>query len=180
MPKIKVKRDDVLSPEEVQSMVQRAQTTELEALIIFLYVFGCRISEALSVIKEDIWYEGDYLFVRIKTLKQKEKSTTVIKRVLKVNTSTPLLGNLIKYHLDLPYGQRLFKRTRFYYWVWIKKLNNKAWLHLFRHTRATRFAEKGADVYHMMAWFGWADPRRALTYVRRGTRFIDDLADKVD
>lgn len=180
MPKIKTKRDDVLTQEEVRAMIRMAPTGELESLIVFLYVFGCRISEAIAVLKEDVWYEGDYLYARIKTLKQKEKSTTVIKRVLKVNTNTPLLGIFIKYHLDLPHGQRLFKRSRFYYWVWIKKTNNKAWPHLFRHTRATRFAEKGADVYHLMAWFGWADPRRALVYVRRGTKFIEDLADKVD
>jgi integrase len=42
--------------------------------------------------------------------------------------------------------------------------------HSVRKWLATRFADKGATEYEMMAWFGWSDPKEARPYVQAANR----------
>jgi len=65
-------------------------------------------------------------------------------------------------------------------WRAIKKLNPTIYPHLFRHTRLTRLAEKGATAAQLMTWAGWKNIKMAATYVQRSEKLIEDLADKID
>jgi integrase len=56
-------------------MIQKARRFWLKALIAFLYLYGCRITEALNMQKRHIWTDGTYLIAhdrRTETEKGKE------------------------------------------------------------------------------------------------------------
>lgn len=46
----------------------------LQCIIAILWLFGKRITEVLTLTREDIWVEGDYLFVYFVVRKKKRKS----------------------------------------------------------------------------------------------------------
>ena len=182
----RVQQDSPLSFEEVKDMVERAKP-EVKELIAFLYLTGCRISEALRVKVEDVWLEGDdRACFRIPILKTGKGG----KHVIKVSRNAPFLGLILEKwrhkNVNNQITEPLFffssnlNSARVMAWRKIKKLNPRVYPHLFRHTRLTRLAEKGATASQLQAWAGWESIKMADIYVRRTARMIEDLADKVD
>ena len=52
----------------------RKKALQAGSLVAFLWISGCRISEALAVKKEDIKIDDHYLNITVKALKRKEKN----------------------------------------------------------------------------------------------------------
>jgi integrase len=61
---------------------------------------------------------------------------------------------------------------------YLKKANKKIWPHLFRHSLATEFSERGKTVQQLMDWFDWSSPRQAVEYVQRGPGLTKELSDR--
>jgi len=185
MPKYKFKRTEITTEEEVRDMIQRAKEPWLKAIIAFLYVFGCRISEAIKIRRKDVWIEGNYLVARIGVLKRKKEKRgpyVNIPHLLHVNLNSPFVHDIL-----LPYinsiedrNERLFPRTRQLVWLRLKELNQLISPHVFRHDRLMKLALKGASEAQLMDWAGWSDPRPAQHYIRATGRLARQLADKVD
>jgi integrase len=182
----RVQQDTPLSFEEVKDMVERAKP-EIKELIAFLYLTGCRISEALRVKVEDVWLEGDdRACFRIPILKTGKGG----KHVIKVSRNAPFLSLILEKWRHKKVNNQITEPLFFFSsnlnsarvmaWRKIKKLNPRVYPHLFRHTRLTRLAEKGATASQLQAWAGWESIKMADIYVRRTARMIEDLADKVD
>jgi len=60
----------------------------------------------------------------------------------------------------------------------LKGIAPDAYPHLFRHSLATFYAERGATEDQLMAWFDWDSPVVAHGYVRRGGAMVRRLADQ--
>jgi len=72
-------------------------------------------------------------------------------------------------------GGHLSRQAVHYY---IKRINPKAWMHLFRESLATFMAENGATEEELMHWFDWDDIRTAHEYVKRGTGLTQKWSDR--
>jgi len=178
----KVIQDDILSLESVKTMVDLADI-EVKALIGFLYLFGCRISEALQVKTDDLWVdENNRLNARIMVLKNKQLG----RHVLKISMNSPFVDIILSYKAQKQAGELMWnfsqnlKSARVIAHRKIKKLNERAYPHLFRHTRLTKLAERGASPIQIQIWAGWSDITPADVYVRKSAQMIEDLADKIE
>jgi len=185
MPIYKFKRRKLTTEEEVRSMIEKAKWPWLKALIAFLYLYGCRISEALNLKRSNIWVEGDYLIAEIGVLKRRREKRGPyenIPHLIHVSLDAPFVKDVL-----LPYIEeikekeaRLFPVSRQLAWLRIKELNPNISPHVFRHDRLMKLAMKGASEAELMDWAGWSDPRPAGTYIRATGRLAMKLADKVD
>ena len=176
MPKYKFKRDKLTSLEEVKEMINKAEEAWLKAIIAFLYVFGCRISEALELRIGDvhIFKEGKNLILEVELpyLKKKNKPEGPYEKlhILRVNVyETPILIHFIKYYHNIKKNsgphERVFPYSRKTVWKKMKKLNENISPHVFRHDRLTKLAIKYADPFLLKYWAGWEDLRPAQNYV---------------
>lgn len=164
------KRRTVLEKKQVEDMVAMAYETsigehkslELASLVSFLWLSGARISEALAVKREDVKADTQYLYVTITPLKKWYKTKDGVKKTTfqitlplsrKKSIFTKLIINQAK---KIPSGERLWDFDRTNAWRKITALNPKIYLHTFRHTRATIFADNGISDSKMNKWFGWS------------------------
>ncbi|MEM3484845.1 MAG: site-specific integrase [Candidatus Methanomethyliaceae archaeon] len=167
MPKYKFKRQELTTKEEVERMIRQADKPWLKAIIAFLYLFGCRCSEALLVKKEDLWVENDTIHVKIPILKRKDTNGPYERplHILRVKQDAPFADVVLDYWRSVPEGKRLFPHSRWWTWKQIKKLNPNMSPHVFRHDRLTKIALKRPDPYLLKEWAGWSDTRPAEHYV---------------
>lgn len=178
MPKYKFQRDDILSKSEVEAMVAVADPP-MKALIGFLYIFGCRISEALNLVKTDVTVNKKTVVVRLLTLKRKERGAVLPHRLNTVKMGAPFLDVFLA-HLGMVSEGKIWRMSRVTAWRRIKKLNPKCSPHIFRHTRATKFALAGADIPELWAWFNWVDMNTGAKYIHASGRLASKLSGKVD
>jgi len=176
LPKYKFKRDKLTSLEEVREMIKKAEEPWLKAIIAFLYVFGCRISEALELRVGDVHIlkEGKNLILEVELpyLKKKDKPEGPYEKlhILRANINeTPILTPFLKYYLNIRKNAELYERvfpySRKTVWKKMKNLNENISPHVFRHDRLTKLAIKYADPFLLKYWAGWEDLRPAQNYV---------------
>lgn len=148
-------------------MIEHAKDAWLKALIAFLYLYGCRCSEALQMKKEDVWVQDGILHARIPILKRKKHSGPYEKptHILRVKANAPFAEHITLYLDGLKPSERLFKHSRWWSWKRIKQLNSNISPHVFRHDRLTKIAIKRPDPYLLKDWAGWSDTRPAEYYV---------------
>lgn len=160
-------------------MLDRAPDQKIRALISLLYITGWRVSEILQIRKEDIEVKEGYVFLTGVALKRRERKP--FRHTIKFSIETPFWQHVRVYLDTLDIEQKLFPlMSRFSVVYHLKRLNPTTYCHLFRHTRATRLAEKGATDQQLQTWFGWKRNAMAGEYVRRSPKLIENLADKVD
>ncbi len=171
----------VLEKEDVENMIYKAFTIfadqeqkglEAASLVAFLWQSGCRISEALGVKKEDIKIDDYFLNIKITALKQKQKNLT---RVLPFKLYEDKAKNffnylIIKQQKRVEWGECLWQMGRWTAWKRIETLNEKSFPHLFRHTLASRLANRGAGDDQLKKWFGWSSRSKMPSqYVKYST-----------
>lgn len=64
-------------------------------------------------------------------------------------------------------------------WKIIKSLDSKAWVHLFRKSLATNFAEEGCTESQLMAWFDWEKADTAQGYVSKGPKLTEQMSKRL-
>lgn len=109
MPKIKVKRSDILRKPEIDDMLEKAEHVymgeRLQCIIALAWLFGKRINEILRLKKSDIWTEGGFLYVRFHVSKKKTRQADPIPK--------PFLKRI---RVEHPYAQYILK--------WISKIKD--------------------------------------------------------
>lgn len=189
MPRYSFKRKDVLSKGEVDSMIKRAERRWLKALIAMLYIYGCRITEALHMQRRAFWVDDGKLIANIPLLKHRGGVGPIEDacHILTVTLDTPFV-DVLQAYLDTikdpdafvwPIGGT-WGAARVKAWQEIKALNPKCSPHIFRHTRLTKLALKGANALVLMDWAGWTDPRPAQAYLHLGGKLAGEYADQVE
>jgi integrase len=185
-PKIKNKKrlpEELLTEDDVDRLVKRADNLRDKALILTLYESGCRIGELATLQVKNIEFDryGAVLIVSGKTGDRR----------LRLVNSAPLLANWIDNHPDagdpdapLWVGIGTKSRDRIITYnsinMMIKKVAKRAGIkkkvnpHMFRHSRATLLAKHLTEA-QLKQMFGWTQSSgMAATYVHLSGRDTDD------
>ncbi len=167
---------DVLSVEEVDNIIHKMPTLDMQSLSAFLYISGCRIHEALRLVKNshNVNLTQHYVYIRLKTLK---RGGAITYRTLPIKYDVPFFDIVISHLGRVADGEKVWN---FSYWTFrrrLREINPTAWCHLFRHTRATEFTMKGKNEHQLQRWFGWSDTRPAKQYVHQSDKMIKDMYD---
>jgi integrase len=111
LPHIKVERSDILREEELNRLLEHAESDlidgmkvvkwklfeikippdRLQALIALLWLFGKRITETLRLQKKDVWVEEGFLCARFRVLKKKSRKDYPLPKIVlkKVTVDNP-------------------------------------------------------------------------------------------
>lgn len=186
MPEIKTRRNDILRRKEIvetlrkASMLKKPWGDALPCLITIAWLFGKRISEILKLKRQDIWVREGYLYIRFFVSKKKaRKDAPVPKPYLKRITLKHDGPKIILSYIKILQQEELFPNmSRELAWYYLKKVNEKAWWHLFRESLATEMAERGATEEKLMHWFDWDRVDTAHAYVKRGTKLTEELSER--
>lgn len=169
-------RKEPMGQEEALRTISEAETPAFRALLSVLWVWGPRINEALRLERRDFDVFEKQVRVRMPLSKKRKEGEF---HVLRASLSTPGLEGLVEYLRDAPDG-RLFRFSKRTVQRKLHRINPQTSPHWFRHTRASRLADRTEDVMALVDWFGWADPRPAMHYIQMSGKLASRLSDKVD
>lgn len=177
------KKKIVLDKEEVEDMIVKAydlfneeegKALRIASLTAFLWLAGCRISEALAVRRHDVKMDEQYIYVTITPLKRWKKTKEGTERkLIPVSLVFPRKKTIftrliIDQTLATGVEEKLWDMVRETAWRYIVALNEKIYPHIFRHSRATHLADKGVGDDQMKRWLGWSPksnmPSRYIQY----------------
>jgi len=185
MPKYKFKRKEISTETEIRQMFDKCRFEWLKALIAFLYLFGCRITEALNLKRYNIWVEKDNIVAQIGVLKRRKERHGPyenLPHLIHVSVNSPFAKEILMPYLDKITDReaKIFPFSRQLVWLRLKETNPQICPHVFRHDRLMKLALRGASEAELMDWAGWSDPRPAGDYIRATGRLAEKLADKID
>ena len=192
MGKVKSLRRDIIRPDElkVYLLMAKHKPPHHTGLMAMLYGFGKRVSEVITMERDDIGLGQTGIICRFKILKTKDKSGVqpfARKRLAYSHWLAPYLQEYIEAR-DRRYGGYKFlfpgrgksgHLTREGAWYILKQYSPDLWPHLIRHSLAVQLAENGATLPQLVAFFDWVDDSTALTYIRTYGQAMDELADKL-
>lgn len=158
----------VLSRDEVMQMVydcfekwaiDEEKALETGALISLLYRTGARISEALGMRKDDVKLDEKFMYLTVRSLKQADGK--IAYRVLPFRLYEDIEKNFfnkifLAHAKTKEKGQLLWEFTRRTAENRLYELAPHLYLHIFRHSLATRLADVGQSDAQLRRWFGWA------------------------
>ena len=157
-PKVQRKLPQLLSAEEVKSIVEIAETPFERALIMTIYEGALRIAELMNLKVEDIDFDGGFLKV---TRKGGEET--------RIPVSDKTLTALRK-HIGRRHGQ-VFTQPYWRLHYEIGRLGNKAGIrkltpHQLRHARASDLSRQGVALEDIKDFLGHAQYQTTLIYAR--------------
>jgi hypothetical protein len=134
-----------------------------------------RVSEAVTgVLKEDLWIEGEWLFVNALARKHGSREAPLI-----LPMNLPFIDLIIEqWKLTLP-KQRVFPMTEWDSWNVMKRLDQKKYLHFFRFCRITELcADPKMSVADICSWSGLT-ATTIDSYMEKSGRFIKEIAERM-
>jgi integrase len=180
--------DDLPSADDVQKLIDAATNARDKALISVLYDSGCRIGELLTLRAKNVGFD-DYGAVLHVNGKTGPRRVRIIHSVLRLQTwldvhplrsspEAPVFCSLSNKNRGAQLNYEPVSRM-------LKKLRQRAGVtrrvnpHIFRHARATLFAQHLTDA-QLKQHFGWrADSRMASVYVHLSGRDLDPALAKL-
>jgi len=184
--KRKIDPNEILSEDEVRSMIEKADNQRDKAIIMTLYETGTRIDEFMNIKFKDMFF--DKYGVRIKV------DGKTGERVIRIVNSIPYLREWMKIH-------PLSKNPEAYLWINFSKtqpkkigqqlkynghsqilkraaklagISKKIHPHILRHSRASFLAGKVTEPY-LRKVMGWTDDSNMVeVYVHLNDRNVDD------
>jgi integrase len=172
-----------LSEEELTDIIESGENPEAKAFLALLALSGARRGELLMLKRKDLWVDDNskFLWVRFHTLKDRANKVVAVERHNYFLISNPKTQFIIDYARSVEDKERrLFEFGNWKAREIVKHGCPTAWLHLFRHTRATRLAEKGATEQQLCTWFGWVHADTASIYVNRSPTMIKGVGELIE
>ncbi|NLK88396.1 MAG: site-specific tyrosine recombinase XerD [Clostridiaceae bacterium] len=189
-PKVEKKLPQILSPEEVELLLEQPQCVDLKgyrdkAMLELLYATGIRVSELIQLDFDDL--NMDMCFIRCcKGVKERmipigSMAVSALKEYL--NKSRPLLiqsADETALFVNIN-GSRL---TRQGFWKIIKQYKNQAQInkditpHTLRHSFAAHLLENGADLRSIQEMLGHSDISSTQVYAQIAKNRIKDIYKK--
>ena len=175
--------EDILTEDEIEKMVESANNLRDKAIIALLFDAGIRIGELVTLRLKDINLNSEpaHITVNGKTgMRQIPLFFSVPYLANYINTQKKLgptdtlthgegSWSVIKKRVDYGAIRMMLKRTAIA--AGIKK---RIYPHLFRHSRASNYANKLTE-QQLKVFFGWSGASRmAATYVHLSGRDIDN------
>lgn len=151
-----LKSDDILTPSDINAMIESTDNHYAKALIAFLFETGCRISEALALNFKDLQDTDSGIIVNIPTTKTAAGFRKVI-----IPFSSQYLRNL-KTFTGAKNSDKIFKlkytRTSHIIEDAAKKagIEKSVTPHKFRHAQATDLVKRGYNEAIIRKKLGWA------------------------
>ncbi|MBN1134077.1 MAG: tyrosine-type recombinase/integrase [Methanosarcinaceae archaeon] len=187
--------DDMLTPQEIELMLDHCTTTRDQAIIALLYDSGCRVGELLSMRVRDVEFDDNGAIVTYpegKTGWRKNRvvyATAYLRQWLanheyKNNPEAPLFyslrGEIIDKNKDAsPENKRLkgltgeAVRRQLHIIATNSGIKRRVHPHLFRHTRASELANHMTE-QQLKKHFGWgAGSNMAALYVHLSDRDVE-------
>jgi site-specific recombinase XerD len=165
-PKKEKKLPDVLSREEVKSIIDNTLNLKHKTLLCLIYSAGLRIGEAIDMRLVDI--DSKRMLIHIKQAKGKKDRYTLLSVQF-----LELLRLYYKTYRPKDYlfeGQMTAQYSASSAQQVLKKAANKAHikkhitLHTLRHSFATHLLEGGTDIRYIQALLGHSSPKTTMIY----------------
>lgn len=145
------------------------------ALIAFLYLYGMRINELLSLKIGDVWINKPEEMLRLTI--PVEKRGESYNHIVEVRLDAPYM-NYIKDYLmifkdeekvfkDKKKNEKLFNLSDVSCWYIVSHALKGAYPHILRRGRVNRLCDKAANMRELMSWFGWKSAQTAGEYLDR-------------
>lgn len=143
--------------EYIKTCIEQTDNEKERMLLRFLWMTGCRVSEALGVRKQDIDFINHV--IKIRWLKSRVYKSRMI-------PMHPLLHEVLRV-FSAPYGlqDKLFPYTRQRAWGIVKKCVG-GHPHKFRHSFAVNWLRNGGDVVQLSHMLGHARVQTTMIYLR--------------
>lgn len=146
------------------------------ALISFLFLSGCRISEVvnykrqgkiegLPMVKRQIELTPEFIVIHdVRTLKRRKKFNRVIPIMATSEREQPFINAVMHYLITLGDDAPLFDMTRQNAFLIVERAG--LFPHLLRHSRNTiNMRYYNMTAYHLQRFNGWGDTRSGDSYV---------------
>ncbi len=189
-PKVEKKLPQILSPEEVELLLEQPQCVDLKgyrdkAMLELLYATGIRVSELIQLDLSDLNIEMAYIRCNKGTKERMIPIGSMAIGALKeyLNKSRPLLiqsSDETALFVNIN-GSRL---TRQGFWKIIKQYKNQAQInkditpHTLRHSFAAHLLENGADLRSIQEMLGHSDISSTQIYAQIAKNRIKDIYKK--
>lgn len=173
--------EEMLDQEEIEKLIDAAQTNRDRALIAFLYESGARRGEMLSVKLENIKFDENGAVVTLPKGKTGPRRIRIVYSVtyLKQWIDThPLKGQKSAYlfcSLHEPHGPLSWTGLRYQLKTLTERagIDKRTYPHLLRHSRATHLASRLTE-QQLKVYLGWTPgSNMAANYVHLSGRDID-------
>jgi integrase/recombinase XerD len=182
-PKKEKTLPNVLSKEEVKSLLEAMENIKHRMMLSLIYACGLRRSELLNLTFNDIQAERHIIFVR----QSKGKKDRI------VTMSPKLLVELRNYYREYKPKKYLFegqvagekyserslelvlKKS-----IMLAKINKPVTLHWLRHSYATHLLESGTDLRFIQELLGHSSSRTTEIYTHVSTKSIQQIKSPFD
>ena len=176
-PKKQSKLPEVLSIDEVKSILNSLSNLKHKTLLSFLYACGLRIGETLNIKLNDLDLERG--FTHIKSGKGSKdryvpiprKMCELLSLYIEAYKPNPFLfqgANSAKYS---PVSARqVLKRA-----LINTKIKKQITLHTLRHSHATHLLENGTDIRYIQELLGHNSPKTTMIYTHVSTTSLDKI-----
>lgn len=188
LPEYKIQRakdGDILRKMEIENLIEKAPRDRVmtKPLMAFLWTFGKRITEVITLKRKHIFVEDGKLNVRFFVLKQGGKGSGARHRSF-MTLNHPFVPIIVEYIQRFEPNDYIFPGdqnghiSRQHAWNLLKEVDEDICPHWFRHSLATRMAEKGATEDELMDWFDWMSSETAHDYVERSGTLSKKFAER--
>jgi integrase len=183
--------EEILTEDEVKKIAEQSDNPRDRLLILLLFMTGCRASEIISLKLKHVAFDdyGAKLTVEGKTGMRVIRVVGCESELREWYNKHPF-KDFPESYLFIPLGDKnRFEDKPISYTACselVKRLSKRAgitkriYLHLWRHSSATFYANKLTE-QQLKAMFGWtADSRSASVYVHMSMRDLDDAILKIN
>jgi site-specific recombinase XerD len=162
MPKKKLRPSEILTPDEINMLIEIATDNRWKALIALLFESGARISELLNIRVSDILETKEGMVIHIPSTKTGEDYRPCL---------CVMSGQYIRNHLLYPplkSTDKLFNVSKVLVWLRLKEFANAAGIekpisaHPVRHAQATYMVRKGYNETIIRAKLGWTEDSKMI------------------
>lgn len=181
-PRKERKLPNILSENEVFSILKVTKNIKHKFIISLLYSSGLRISELINLRKTDVLLEKNLLFVR--GGKGKKDRTTIFAENLKKLLALYLENYKPNYWLFEGYSRKQYSTTSIV--NIIKKSTKLAMIernvtaHMFRHSFATHMLEQGIDLRYIQSILGHESSKTTEIYTHVTSKFLAKIKSPLD
>ncbi|AZQ65390.1 recombinase [Flammeovirga pectinis] len=181
-PRKEEKLPNVLSKQEVISIINACKNLKHKAIIMLIYSAGLRISECVKLKITDV--NSDRMTISISGGKgNKDRQTILSQKALEIlreyfkifKPKVYLFEGPKQKRYSMSSVQNIFKRAKV-----IAKMNKPATVHTLRHSFATHMLESGVDLRYIQTLLGHNSSKTTEIYTHVSTKVIQGFKSPLD
>ncbi|MGY5351059.1 tyrosine-type recombinase/integrase [Wenyingzhuangia sp. IMCC45533] len=182
-PKKDKKLPNILSKDEVISLIRVTRNLKHRVCIALIYSSGLRISELLNLKIQDL--DTSRMLLKVENSKGRKDRYVPIAQVMLpliknyIATYTPtyyLIEGLEKGQIYSPMSVRKFLKRSCYY----AGIQKRVTPHTFRHSYATHLLENGTDIRYIQSLLGHSRPETTMLYTHVQSEDLQKITNPLD